>query len=961
MSTEDVAISAFEPRESRFVVGIDLGTTNSAVAYVDMQGGQRAVQDFALDQWVDFATSERRDVLPSFHYVLTEEELATAEKYLRNSKSSLPLGAMVGSLARDRGLQQPGRQIASAKSWLCHEGVDRHAPLLPWQCELDVEKLSPVEATARILSHIRDMWDKEHRQHPLAEQDVILTLPASFDEVARELTVEAARQAQLPRIILIEEPQAAFYAWLYRHRHNWEQLVQAGQTILVCDIGGGTTDFTLIRVRANDASELGSETLHAAHRRVLSLHRVAVGEHLILGGDNLDLALAKLAEDKLTAGQRLAPRAWDSLRQCCRSAKEALLGSSPPGHYTINLPGAGSKLVAGGTRIELNSADVSRTLVDGFFPLVEIDQRPDTRQIGFQEFGLPYARDPAVTKHLGAFLFDHRFAGRTDAQRAAMSDVAAAKPDCVLFNGGVLAAAQIRERLSGQLVRWFAGKDPAIPTDWRPTILDHDRLDLAVARGAAYFGQVRRGEGVRIEAKLARSYYLLIADDPPKAVCIVPGLASAGDQFKIATTPLELALGEPVQFKILSSSTRLADQPGDVVEVVPEQFVSLPPIRTVLQWPGRRRADRIPIIVETELSEIGTLRLWCASPDTAHRWQLDFDVRGSFQTDWPADARLTKTTSTIESTILDAAAMTLAETFGPHPTLPPSKLMQALAARIGMPRQNWPLSVLRAMWQNLLDLREGCKFSEQHEARWLNLLGYCLRPGYGVVADDWRVGQTWRWVYGKLAFGAQTSRTESLILWRRIAGGFTSGQQLAVYQQIAGPLRGVLDPLRRAKGGGSVSSSELVELLRLVGSLELLPKQEKNSLGGWLIDLATVKKWSSAQAAVFWALGRIGCRVPVYGPLNAVVDIETVSQWLERMLRLNHESPAWQLAMMQCARKTGDRYRDIDADLCRSIVARLASAPAHYRTLVEQVGSLENEESNEILGESLPLGISVSK
>ncbi|MGN6547151.1 MAG: Hsp70 family protein [Aureliella sp.] len=942
---------AFEVTQSRFIVGIDLGTTNSAVAFVDTEAASPQVRPFPIEQWVDFASRDQREVLPSFHYEPTSEE-AAALSALAGRKTEY----VVGTLARESGARSPGRQIASAKSWLCHDGVDRQSPLLPWHSDPDVTKLSPVEASARVLAHIRRVWDQAHRQHPLAEQDVVLTLPASFDEVARQLTIQAAKSAGLPRILLIEEPQAAFYWWLHRHAANWEELVSVGQTILVCDIGGGTTDFTLIRVRSASANDT-AETLEAHARRRLSLHRVAVGEHLILGGDNIDLALAKQVEEHLPPGQRLSPRSWDMLRAAARAAKEQLLGPAPPQTFSIAIAGTGSRLIAGQSRVQLDSEEARERLLGGFFPRVSIDARPVPHVSGFQEFGLPYASDAAITKHLAAFLWDHRRAGRTEAEQG-LSDLEAARPDWVLFNGGVLASTQIRERLLAVIGSWFAGKVLELDPQWQPGVLHNDRLDLAVACGAAYFGLVRRGIGVRIEAKLARSYYLVVSQEPPMAMCIVGGDASPGDKNRITETPLELAVGEPVQFPIVYSSTRLADKPGQLVEVTPEQFTHLLPIRTVLQLPQRKRSERLQVVLETELSEFGTLQLWCATPDGEHRWQLEFDVRSTTETD--RDAVMTAGTQlgVVEHSLREAARAVLEAAFGPAADRNCPDVTKQLAQALGMQKNRWPPSLLRGMWQDLLELDAGRKRSASAEARWLNLLGYCLRPGYGMAADDWRVSQTWRTVYGKLAFATPSSRNESLILWRRIAGGFTAGQQMAVYQQVAGPLRGVLDPARRAKGGMvTLQPAELAELLRLVGSLELLPKTEKQQLGDWLLALLGNKRWAGVRDAMLWTIGRLGNRVPTYGPLNTVVDTEVLEDWLEKLLRTGQPNSAWQLAVMLCARRTDDRYRDIDPSLRRSVLGQLGEAPEHYRSLIEHGGQLAQEEASEIVGESLPLGL----
>ena len=408
----------FEQPLSRYIVGIDLGTTNCAVAYADTHRAEDPIRCFPVTQWVDLGVREPRELLPSFLYQPLDSELPSV-----NGQRFV-----VGQLAWQRGSQLPGRAIASAKSWLCHGGVDRGSPILPWQSDA-AWKNCPRGSQRAYLRQIREAWDQAHPADPLAQQDIVLTLPASFDQVARQLTIEAARQAGLQRVMPIEEPQAAFYAWLARHANDWESRVQAGQTILVCDIGGGTTDFTLIRVRAvgagdglpdevvagrpGDSSAAVEEqpsAVNQLHQQRLTLHRVAVGQHLILGGDNIDLALARLAEAKCTAGQSLPPRDWEALLAACRSAKETLLGPAAPESFTIHLPGAGSRLIGGGRQVEVTRDEVRHAVLEGFFPSCSLGARPDEQPTGFQEFGLPYARDAAVTRHLAAFLMDQRVA-----------------------------------------------------------------------------------------------------------------------------------------------------------------------------------------------------------------------------------------------------------------------------------------------------------------------------------------------------------------------------------------------------------------------------------------------------------------------------------------------------------------------------------------------------------------------
>lgn len=960
---EKEVVDGFEEQQSRYVVGIDLGTTNCAVAYYDTEKKDTEKKNskitaFPVEQWVDFGTSEQRDLLPSFLYQMLPSESKSLEKAKGDSGDHV-----VGCLARDRGLQMPGRQVSSAKSWLCHAGVDRRGEILPWQGDDGVEKLSPVQASAMYLAQIREAWNRTFRAHPLSEQDIVLTLPASFDQVARQLTIEAAAEAGLKKILPIEEPQAAFYAWLSRHREAWDSKVKPGQTILVCDIGGGTTDFTLIRVReasgAQQSAEGVKETLGEEAQGKLSLHRVAVGQHLILGGDNIDLALAKTAEQKLTGGKALPPRSWDALRQACRVAKETLLGADAPKSYVVHLPGSGSRLIGGGQQVEITADEVRGCVLDGFFPQTQLNERPESQQVGFQEFGLPFATDPAITKHLGSFLWDHRQDGRSDEEISTLSDIVQARPDWILFNGGVMTSFQLRQRVESTVSHWFAGVDGS-PSDWKPEILDGERLDVAVAIGATYFGQVRRGDGVRIEAKLACSYYIQTSTDPPKAVCIVPGSASAGDTFRLSELGMELTVGEPVQFPVAYSSSRLSDRAGDLVDLTDEEFVSLPPIRTVVELSGARRHQSMPVAIEIELSQIGTLQIYCQAVESEHRWKLEFDVRGSTQTDHDNQVSSATELGVLDEEAAEKSRQILMQTFGQRGELKPAKLVSRLTQTLEMNRSKWPPSLLRSVWADLIELDSGRFKSAAHEARWLNLLGYCLRPGYGLAADDWRVAQTWRTVQGNLAFAAATSRNESLILWRRIAGGFTAGQQLTVYQQVAAPLRGVLDPVRRGKGGGGgCSPAELIELLRLVGSLELLPRSEKSQLGDWLVELLYAKKWSACQGAVLWAIGRLGSRVSTYGPLNCVADTAVVQRWIETLVDRTVEDTNYPLALMLCARRVLDRYRDVDDDTRADVLRRLEDygAPAHYHTLVAEGGKLESEEASQILGESLPLGL----
>jgi molecular chaperone DnaK (HSP70) len=509
---------------ARYLVGIDLGTTNSVCAFVDTQAG-RSIDVFAVAQLVRPGEVAPRPNLPSFLYLAGAHELPPGSL-------DLPWAAgrdfAVGHLARDQGARVPGRLVSSSKSWLCHGGVDRTAAILPWGAGDDVPRVSPVDASSRTLAHVRDAWDATMPE-PLAAQDVVLTVPASFDEVARELTLEAARAAGLADVVLLEEPQAAFYAWLVAHEADWRARVAAHALVLVVDVGGGTTDLSLVAARAS--------------RGELELRRVAVGEHLLLGGDNIDLALARAAEGRLVRGGQLDGGRFHALVAQCRAAKEQLLGSEPPAEVRLTLPGRGGSVIGGALSTMVTRDEVERLVLDGFFPLVPADARPRPAAGGATEFGLPFAADSEITRHIAEFLARQR-------EAAEQADLPLVRPDALLFNGGTLEPAAVRTRLLEAIGAWHAPGG-----GWAPASLGGESLHLAVARGAAYFGLVRRGVGVRIGGGAARTYYLGLDDAGPerrRALCLVPRGMEEGEALEIATPEFELLANRAVAFPLLT-------------------------------------------------------------------------------------------------------------------------------------------------------------------------------------------------------------------------------------------------------------------------------------------------------------------------------------------------------------------------------------------------------------------------
>lgn len=599
---------------SRYIVGIDLGTTNCVVAYVDThlpETDHPAIQFLSIPQLVAPGDIEGRELLPSFLYLPSPREFPSGSLRLPWAQE-VPF--VVGVFARTRGAEVPGRLIASAKSWLCHVGVDRTAPLLPWGGAEDVSKMSPLEVSAQYLLHIRHAWNylmaRDDPACALEHQEVLLTVPASFDAAARELTVQAAERAGLPTVRLLEEPQAALYAWIHRMGDRWRKQVRVGDVILVCDIGGGTTDFSLIAV-----SEEGGE---------LALKRIAVGEHILLGGDNMDLALAYAVQQRLAAaGTKLDAWQLRGLAQSCRVAKEALLQGGGPKSQPVVILGRGSSVIGGTLRTELHREEVEKTLVDGFFPRCAAGDLPKGgRRVGLQEMGLPYAADPAVTRHLAKFL--------TRQHGAESEEQAFVPPTAILFNGGVMKAALLRQRVVEVLNSWLteAGRTPL-------RVLEGTDLDRAVACGAAYYGLARRGRGIRIRGGVARSYYIGIETSMPavpgvaaplKALCVVPFGMEEGTEGDIPGQEFGLVVGEPAQFRFLSSTTRRQDCLGDLIEEPGEEIEELTPLETTLSWIGQEGVT-IPVRLHVRVTEVGTLELWAVSRDETHRWKLEFNVR----------------------------------------------------------------------------------------------------------------------------------------------------------------------------------------------------------------------------------------------------------------------------------------------------------------------------------------------
>ena len=607
---------------AKYIIGIDLGTTNSALARCDATVNEEnsRIEVSSIPQLVDANEVAERTLLPSFLYIPGEFDFPKGGLALPWEPEPK---LVIGELARKRGAESPNRLVASAKSWLSYAAVNRTAPILPWQAPEEVPKLSPVEASAQFLQYLRTVWDSgeagERGQPALAEQDVLLTVPASFDEEARELTRRAAEQAGYDHVTLLEEPQAAFYAWLESQGDAWRHRIKVGDLVLVCDIGGGTTDFSLIMV-----SEENGE---------LTLKRVAVGDHILLGGDNMDLALARFLQQRLEAsGHRVDMWQLQGLWHQCRMAKEKLFESPRTQSRPITLLGKGAKLVGGTIKTEVAREDLHQILVEGFFPKVGSDELPARpRRVGFQELGLPYAADPAITKHLARFLSE-QVRNSPEAVGIRRGGSGLACPTHILFNGGVLKAGVLRERVVEVLNSWL--RQEGFEALGAQQILEAPDLEHAVARGAAYYGKARRGRGVRIRSGASRTYYIGVESSMPavpgmeaplKALCVVPFGMEEGTDATIPDREFGLVVGEPAEFRFLSSSVRKQDQVGTLLEDWGDDIEERSPLQVTLKLDGQL-GKIVPVRLETRVTELGTLEVWCVSRD-GQRWKLELNIR----------------------------------------------------------------------------------------------------------------------------------------------------------------------------------------------------------------------------------------------------------------------------------------------------------------------------------------------
>jgi molecular chaperone DnaK (HSP70) len=930
---------------ARFSIGVDLGTTNCALAFVPLDGEARS-QIFGIGQWDTSSTTMESSALPSFLYL---PDAVTAAQIRPGAAGDEEW--VVGRLARKKAAESPGRVVHSAKSWLCHHTSDRTARFLPWGPE-DIardSKISPLRASALILDHLKRAWNSRFAaagvELEFDRQEITVTVPASFDAAAQRLTLTAALEAGFPETIhLLEEPQAAFYCWLEQHdiaadlESKLPHETDGEYHVLVVDIGGGTSDFSLFEFRSDRCS--------AAPK----IKRVAVGDHILLGGDNVDLAIAHLLEPRLIGERgKLAGTQWDDLVARCRDLKETMLSrdGDPEERFAISLPGRGAGLVGGTRTAQLTRAELRALLLDGFFPECDSRARPYRTQAALKEWGLPYAPDSAVTRHLADFL-----RGRP-------------RVDAILFNGGSLYPEPVRQRVCQLVGKWQGSRSPLA--------LENADPDLAVARGAALFGRSIHRNAEHIEAGAARSVFLEVLSEQPRdnggqarrsLVCVLPRGASSQQRFDIAGLPLEVRTNHPVRFQAYSSTRDDSSNAGDIVDWNEPEFNALPPLATIIKVADPApdaTTNTLPVTLTANANELGLLQVACVSADDRIRqsWPLEFDLRQqepdsqSALQSGPASSASAQIKPNVSADVLEAAQTRIRSWFTRSPrqreALTAARLLRNLEQILGMPKSEWNAALVRALWSALercMDLR---KQSVDHEEAWLTLAGFLLRPGFGVIADNFRIDSLWRLREQGLNFAGKRVKAQEYILWRRVAGGLTEQR----HQQTLAP---EFDRIRTGKNLPP-------ELIQLAGSLERLPIETKTELANLFIEAAAQLAREKKHCAPYLtALGFILSRAPLYAGPETVVSPDLVGRAYETFRTYDWASPElreMQSLFLRAARVVGNRNFDLPKALRHRIAIKLEKsgvAPQKTGKLKEFV-PIGGSERISLHDEGLPPGL----
>ena len=978
----------------QYIIGIDLGTTNCAVSSVDVAGYKEAVsaqsgkkqpdnpdkgqwiKPFLIPQLTGLGEFTKIPVLPSFLYIPGDYDIS---KEVLKHPWKKPLDMFAGAFARDHGSKIPARLVSSAKSWLCNAAADRTAKILPWGSQ-GVEMISPVDTTAQYLSHIRSAWNhfvKDEDQF-IENQFVVITVPASFNEEARDLTMAGVEKAGLSgAVTLLEEPLAAFYSWLIRHESDWDQQVKEDDLILVCDVGGGTTDFSLISLKAGD---------HGTPR----FERLAVGDHLILGGDNIDLALAKIVESRFPSGTAMTTDKWKTLCHRCREAKERILEKKEKS-VRITIKGEGRALISGTLSADLTRGDVEYVLRSRFYPDVEsIDLKADDPGREIADFGLPFEKESAVTKHIIRFLENHRENIRQSLGKEAPL------PDFILFNGGTLKPDLVQSRIREAIRRWFRTSDSL-----RPQLLENPHPDLAVGIGASYYGLVKQGIGVRVGSGSPRSYYLGVgvasdaapagADISPaaakpnfstpgtnpentwtnagtdtvtpdtlpgtagpgnagagsagtvrSAVCLVERGLDEGSVIDLPEMAFAVRANQPVSFDVYSSSFRSGDTAGSIIPI-DDTLTPMAPVHTIIRFGKDGEKKAIPVTMGAEYTEMGTLSMYCHSRVSDHRWKLQFQLRDQAVALEAAD------TEVYDDSLIKDACHKVFAIFSDADGTGLQSVARQVESLVDQGKSSWPLSFLRTLADRLIDTAPLRAQSAAHEARWLNLTGFCMRPGFGDAFDQDRAAKLWKiYLEGPKFEKAVQNRLEWWIFFRRIAAGMKAGQQRQFFQNSAPVL---------VKPKTKLPPQEEVELWMVAGNLERLLIKDKVRLAKALLPRIKPGKF---QERLLWTLSRLGARDLLYGSVDRVVPPAEAGRWITQIIKhpwKKNDQVYFPVAEM--ARKTGDRTRDLEPGLADTVINWLQDqqAPPGLVKMVREKTPRAAADRNQQFGEKLPMGL----
>jgi len=896
--------------EPRFAIGLDLGTTNCVLAAVDLQDKARfpEIHDIPIVQKLDENLKGESKRLPSFLFALTQRQMETMEL-----DACDPENWLVGEAAVELGRRIPGRLVTSAKSWLCHQRLDPSKAFLPWNSSDEMQKISPLQATIWILEHLKRAWQKAHFSLGTKMEDQILTvtLPASFDQAARQWTLQACKQAGLSHAKLLEEPQAAFYAWITLRKGRWGEALQGGRKILVCDVGGGTSDFSLMQ-----GIEDGDN---------FKFERLAVGDHLLLGGDNVDLALAHYAESKLSEGKgKLNASQWQLLAQLARSAKESLLSDANLEQVTLRLPGSGRKVIGGLRQVTLTRAELNKLVLEGFYPEVDDNYQPRSNA-GLSEMGLPYEAEPAITWHVLNFIKKH--------------GAALAYPDWVLFNGGSLEPQMIRERI----LKVLNAHAPNL--EHRVGVLESDSLANAVARGAAYYSFISLKGGLRIGGGSSKTYYLELGGIDRNRVCLIPKGAEPHEKHELNLEGLEVRTNHPVSFMLYESDQFPLDEVGQLRALEDQQ--SSGQLNTLVKF-GKQGQRTIPVQVSGQLTELDTLQLELVSKHTEHHWDLEFDLRQSPRVEkseheplkndkfeWPFDVNAWVREQLSEQQ--------------------PKSLIKQLELKLEVPKADWRLTLLRDLADALLNGHELAKKSPQHEAMWFAAISFAMRPGIGEMKDELRCNKLWSLFRLSPHFGRETrSNAEWAILWRRMAMGLEAGRQEDLYGRLK---KNLFD-----KKGMPSFKGECAEIWRMVASFEHLSRRDKKKCGDALVKNLSMERSKINLELSFWALSRFGARLPLQAQVTSIPTFAEIEVWIEALL----DHPQWKnegaaQALLEMCRKCGEGSLDVSEAVKTRVEAYFEqgqiSAISQWKNALNQVERRDLSMHQKLIGESLPSGL----